>query len=47
MPYKLSKDKKTVMVKRGGAWEILKRYPSKAKALARLAALKINVEEAK
>ena len=46
MPYKLSEDGKSVMVKRGGKWVLLKAHVSKAKALAHLRALKANVKEA-
>ena len=45
MPYRLSKDKKSVMVKRRGKWVVLKRHKGKAKALAHLRALKANVKE--
>lgn len=46
MPYKLSDDKKAVLVKKGGKWIIYKRYRGKSakkKALDLLAALQINV----
>jgi hypothetical protein len=33
MPYKLSKTKKSVMVKKGGKWIILKTYKSEAEAI--------------
>jgi len=46
MPYRLNpKDKKEVQVKKNKRWQILKRHPSKNKAMGHLAALKINVKE--
>lgn len=45
MPYKLSGDGKSVMQQKKGKWVVLKRHPSKEKALKHLAALKINVKE--
>jgi hypothetical protein len=44
MPYKLSSDKKAVMVKRGNRWVVLKAHGSAAEAKRHLAALQINVE---
>lgn len=43
MPYKLSKTKKSVMVKKGGKWITLKTYKSEAEARKYLSALNINV----
>jgi len=43
MPYKLSENGKSVLVKRGARWVILKTHPSKTKALAHLQALNRNV----
>jgi len=48
MPYRLSEDKKAVLVNRNGKWEVLKRYTGKdavVKALSYLRALKVNVKE--
>jgi hypothetical protein len=42
MPYKV--EGKTVYVKKGGKWQVLKKHPSEAKAQAHLTALNINVE---
>lgn len=47
MPYKLSEDKKAVMVKRHGKWAVLHRYKGKnarKKALQLLTALSMNVK---
>ena len=44
MPYKLSSNGKAVLVKRSSHWRVLKRHPSKKKALAHLRALKANVK---
>ena len=43
MPFKLKGN--FVMVKKRGRWEVLKKHPTRAKALAHLRALKINVKE--
>ncbi len=43
MPYKISGN--AVYVKKGGKWKLLKRYTSRAKALAYFRALKANVKE--
>lgn len=47
MPYKLSADKKTVLVFRDGHWQILHSHPTEEKAKAHLAALEINVKDKK
>ena len=50
MPYKLSDDKKAVMEQKDGEWHVKKRYTgttAETKARAYLAALIINVDEAK
>lgn len=46
MPYKLSKDKKTVLVKRGERWEPVPggEHETPAEARKHLAALKANVK---
>lgn len=44
MPYKLSPDKKTVMVYKDGKWRVLKRYASAKKALMYFKALQANVK---
>lgn len=41
MPYRLQD--RSVMVKRGNRWVVLKRHPTKAAALRHLRALKANV----
>ena len=46
MPYRMSKDGKSVMVKRSGKWVVLKRYTSHNQALRYFRALKANVKEA-
>jgi hypothetical protein len=40
VPYKLSGDR--VMVLKGGSWVVLKKHPSRDKALKHLAALKAS-----
>lgn len=40
MPYRLAGS--AVYVQRNGKWRLLKRHPTRAKALKHLAALKIN-----
>lgn len=48
MPYKLGgADERSVMVKRAGRWVLLKRHPSRKRALAHLRALYANVPEAR
>ncbi len=44
MPYKLSRNGRSVLVKRGSQWRVLKTHPSRKKALAHLRALKANVK---
>jgi len=43
MPYRL--EGSTVYVMRSGRWQVLKKHPTKKKALAHFRALKINVKE--
>ena len=45
MPYKVSGT--TVMVEKDGKWKVLKKHPTRAKALAHMKALYANVKEAK
>ena len=45
MPYKIKG--RTVLVKKGKKWRVLKKHPTKAKAIAHLRALEINVEHRK
>ena len=40
MPYKLSEDKKAVMVQKGGKWVVLKRHATQKQARAHLFALR-------
>lgn len=47
MPYKLSEDGKSVLVKRGTHWVTLKRHADKKKARAHLRALQANVKHGK
>jgi hypothetical protein len=47
MPYKLSKSKLSVMVHKNGKWVTLKTHKTSEEAKKHLAALEINVEEAK
>jgi len=42
MPYKIKG--RSVLVKRGKKWTVLKRHPTKAKAIAHLRALEKNVK---
>lgn len=44
MPYKLSDDKKAILILRGSKWKVLKRHRSPAQALAHFRALKANVK---
>jgi hypothetical protein len=43
MPYKLSGDGKSVMVRKGGRWRVLKRHKRKEDARKHLFALRKNV----
>lgn len=43
MPYMLKGT--TIMVKKGGQWQALKRHKTRAQALAHLRALKANVKK--
>lgn len=43
MPYKLRG--RTILVKKGKKWTVLKKHPSKKKAIAHLRALEANVKK--
>ena len=45
MPYKIKG--RTVLVKKGKKWRVLKKHKSKKEAIAHLSALEINVEHRK